>query len=310
MLHVKSSYLYVYEPQIVNTKHDVWKFPEKMMLKAYHNMGRPQLLPADKQMISPKEIFSNPYFPADRRYTMVCMPLFANEEHYGLLICELEHEYFSFLQSITVQLCAALKIISLMKQQTKIQKQLQASLIEIRENNELLGELSKLDELTCCYNRRGFFEEVRKLIRAEENEGKAAVMIFADLDSLKTINDRFGHEDGDFALRGISKILSAAFTNNEVIGRIGGDEFVVCALAEEGTDASAIRKHIEEMTEKFNMRDGSEKEYYVHPSVGVYPFRCGGTVEVGELLSHADALLYARKKNKRSIIKAERDTQK
>lgn len=310
MLHVKSSYLYVYEPQIVNTKHDVWKFPEKMMLKAYHNMGGAQLLPADKQMISPKEIFSNPYFPADRRYTMVCMPLFTNEEHYGLLICELEHEYFSFLQSITVQLCAALKIISLMKQQTKIQKQLQASLIEIRENNELLGELSKLDELTCCYNRRGFFEEVRKLIRAEENEGKAAVMIFADLDSLKTINDRFGHEDGDFALRGISKILSAAFTNNEVIGRIGGDEFVVCALAEEGTDASAIRKHIEEMTEKFNMRDGSEKEYYVHPSVGVYPFRCGGTVEVGELLSHADALLYARKKNKRSIIKAERDTQK
>ena len=308
MLHVKSSYLYVYEPQIVNTKHDVWKFPEKMMLKVYHNMDKPQLLPADKQIISPKEIFSNPYFPADRRCTMVCMPLFSNEEHYGLLICELEHEYFNYLQSITVQLCAALRIISLMKQQTKIQKQLQASLIEIRENNELLGELSKLDELTGCYNRRGFFEEVRKLIRAEDNEGKAAVMIFADLDSLKTINDRFGHEDGDFAIRGISKILSDAFTGEEVIGRIGGDEFVVCALADETSNASAIRKHIEEITEKFNLSEGADKEYYVHPSVGVFPFRCSGTVEVGELLSHADALLYAQKKNKKPIIKAERET--
>lgn len=308
-LHVMSSYLYVYEPEIVNTKRDVWKFPEKMKLKAYHNMGDPQLLPPNKQEIKLSEIFTNEYFPNDRRYTMVCMPLFSNEEHYGLLVCEMEHENFNYLQSITVQLCAALKIISLMKQQNIIQRQLQQSLIEIRENNQLLGELSKQDDLTGCYNRRGFFEEVRKLIRAEEHEGKRAVMIFADLDSLKTINDKFGHEDGDFAIMGISKILSMAFTEQEVIGRIGGDEFVVCALADESHDAVAIRKHIEKVTEKFNAEEGADKEYYVHASVGVYPFLCSETAEVGELLSHADALLYAQKKNKKSVIKAERNAQ-
>lgn len=308
-LHVNASYLYVYEPEIVNTKRDIWKFPEKMKLKAYHDMGEPQLLPPDKQDIALEKLFTHEYFPTDRRYTMVCMPLFSNEEHYGLLVCEMEHENFNYLQSITVQLCAALKIISLMKQQNIIQKQLQQSLIEIRENNQLLGELSKQDELTGCYNRRGFFEEVRKLIRTEENHGKRAVMIFADLDSLKTINDEFGHEDGDFAIRGISKILSMAFPKQEVIGRIGGDEFVLCALADESLDAAAIRSHIDEVTEQFNKDEGKDKEYFVHASVGVYPFYCSETAEVGELLSHADALLYAQKKNKKSVIKAERNAQ-
>ncbi len=305
-LHVISSYIYVYEPAVVNMKTDIWKLPDNIKLKAYHNMGEPIMLPADKQNITPDKLFTNPYFPNDRRYTMVCMPLFTNDEHYGLLICEIEHEYFNYLQSITVQLCAALKIISLMKQQNKIQKQLQQSLIEIRENNQLLGELSRQDELTGCYNRRGFFEGVRKLVRAPENEDKNAVMIFADLDSLKTINDRFGHEDGDFAIRGIAKILSDAFSGEEVIGRIGGDEFVVCTLADAGSNAASIRSYVEEVCKRFNENEGRDKEYYVHASVGVYPFKCTNTVEINELLSHADALLYEQKKNKKPVLKAER----
>ena len=70
-------------------------------------------------------------------------PLFSNEEHYGILMCEIKHEYFNYLQSVTVQLCAALKIITLMKQQAVTQKQLKKSLIEIKENNELLRDLSR-----------------------------------------------------------------------------------------------------------------------------------------------------------------------
>ncbi|MBR1739607.1 MAG: GGDEF domain-containing protein [Ruminococcus sp.] len=303
-LHVSSSYLYCYDPVVINTKNDVWHYPEIMKLKAYHNMGEPVMLPAEKQSIRLQDIFTNEFFPNDRRYTMVCMPLFTNDEHYGLLICEMEHEYFNYLQSITVQLCAALKIISLMKQQSVIQKQLQQSLIEIRENNQLLGELSRQDELTGCFNRRGFFEKVRKLIRS--NEGQDAIMIFADLDNLKTINDRFGHEEGDFAIRSVAAILGEAFTGDEVIGRIGGDEFVVCATVREKLTAAQIRSHVEELTKAYNDSEGRDKDYYVHASVGVYPFKCTDTVEINELLSHADALLYEQKKNKDSVFKSER----
>lgn len=307
-LHMTASYLFSYEPAIINGKEEVWKTPEILKLKAYHNGGEAIQLPPEKQSIRGTELFSNPYLPNDRRYTLVVSTLFSNEEHYGILLCELEHEYFHYIQSVTVQLCAALKIITLMKQQTKIRRQLQQSLIEIKENNQILSDLSKQDELTGAYNRRGFFEEVRKKLRqkAEEEYGSGAIMVFGDVDSLKTINDSFGHEEGDFAIRSAAEILTNAFGSDEILGRIGGDEFVVCAFPSENFSIPQLRAHIEEIALKYNREHAKEKPYIVHISVGVYPFSCTESVEIGELLSHADTLLYEQKKLKKPIVKAER----
>jgi diguanylate cyclase (GGDEF)-like protein len=304
-LHMTSSYLYAFEPSIINRKNDQWKLPEKLYLKAYHNQNDGVSLKPEEQVIACSEIFTNQYLPKDRQYTLVVSPLFSNEEHYGLLMCEVDHEYFHYIQSVTVQLCAAMKILTLMKKQAVIQKQLQQSLIEVRENNQLLSDLSKTDELTGCLNRRGFYEEVRKRLREEDSSGKNAVMVFADLDSLKTINDRFGHEEGDFAIRSAATILKQALGETEIVGRIGGDEFVVCAFFREAVSIPKLREQIEEVCVKFNQEHTTEKPYIVHTSVGVYPFKCTDTIEIGELLSHADTLLYEQKRHKKPIVKEE-----
>jgi diguanylate cyclase (GGDEF)-like protein len=304
-LHMTSSYLYAFEPSIINRKNDQWKLPEKLYLKAYHNQNDGVSLKPEEQAIACSDIFTNPYLPKDRQYTLVVSPLFSNEEHYGLLMCEVDHEYFHYIQSVTVQLCAAMKILTLMKKQAVIQKQLQQSLIEVRENNQLLSDLSKTDELTGCLNRRGFYEEVRRKLREEDNSGKDAVMVFADLDSLKTINDRFGHEEGDFAIRSAAVILKEALGETEIVGRIGGDEFVVCAFLKEAVTIPKLREHIEEVCAKFNEEYTQDKPYLVHTSVGVYPFKCTDTIEIGELLSHADTLLYEQKRHKKPIVKEE-----
>jgi diguanylate cyclase (GGDEF)-like protein len=304
-LHTISSYLFTLEPAIIHHKNDVWTPPECFYLKSYHNGSEAIQLPPEEQKIGKNELFSNPYLPNDRRYTMVVSPLFSNEEHYGTLMCELNHEYFHYLTSINGQLCAALKIVTLMKQQAKTQRQLQQSLIEIKENNLLLSDLSKKDELTGCFNRRGFFEEVRKKLRDSENEDADAIMVFADLDSLKTINDCFGHEEGDFAIRSAAHILQSSFGEDEIVGRIGGDEFVVCAFLSEPVKIPELRTHIENVSDSFNKNYAADKPYIVHTSVGVYPFKCTDTVEIAELLSHADTLLYEQKKLKKSILKSE-----
>lgn len=304
-LHMTSSYLLAYEPAIINHKDDKWKLPKELYLKAYHNQSDAIQLSPEKQIIHPDELFTNPYLPRDRQYTLVVSPLFSNEEHYGLLMCEIEHEYFHYIQSVTVQLCAALKILTLMKQQAVTQRQLRQSLIEVRENNQLLSDLSKTDELTGCLNRRGFYEEVRKKLREEENADADAIMVFADLDSLKTINDRFGHEEGDFAIRSAAAILKQALGETEIVGRIGGDEFVVCAFLKEPVTIPQLREHIENVCRQFNGEHTQEKPYLVHTSVGVYPFKCTDTVEIGELLSHADTLLYEQKRHKKPILKEE-----
>ena len=287
-------------------KTDTFKLPEKLFLKCYHDQEELVTLPPEEQPISPNELFSNRFLPQDRRWTIVATPLFSNEEHYGLLLCEIGHEYFNYITSVTVQLCAALRIITMMKEQEHIRKMLQQSLIEIKENNQLLSDLSKTDELTGCFNRRGFFEELRRKLNNERLVGDHpyAVMIFADLDSLKIINDRFGHEEGDFAIRSAAEILKRSF-GDEICGRIGGDEFVVCTFFSDPVDMPSIRGHIEQVTESYNTECAADKPYVIHTSVGIYPFNCTETVEIGELLSHADSLLYEQKRRKKPIIKDE-----
>ena len=305
-LHMDSSYLFSYDSAVINLKTDKWTPPKTIKLKSYHNGAEAIILPSEEQEISSDQIFSNKFLPQDRRFSMVVSPLFSNEEHYGLLMCELKHEYFHYIQSVTVQLCAALKIIMLMKQQAVTRKNLQKSLIEIKEYNQLLSDLSRQDELTGCFNRRGFFEELRKRLSDDANDGAEAIMVFADLDCLKTINDRFGHEEGDFAIRSAAEILKESFGDNEIVGRIGGDEFAVCAFLHGMVDIPRLRDYIESVSERYNALHAADKPYIVHISVGVYSFVCTGTVEITELLSHADALLYEQKKHKKSILKSER----
>lgn len=115
-LHMESSFLFSFEPAIIHFGTDKWQPPEYMYLKAYHNGSDSIQLPHEEQAVKYTELLSNKYLPTDRRYTLVVSPLFSNEEHYGILMCEIKHEYFNYLQSVTVQLCAALKIITLMKQ--------------------------------------------------------------------------------------------------------------------------------------------------------------------------------------------------
>ena len=196
-----------------------------------------------------------------------------------------------------------------MKREEKTRRALRRSLIEIEENNEFLNHLSKQDELTGCLNRRGFFEKVRSKLKQDNIEGSEAMMIFADLDSLKTINDRFGHTDGDYAIRSAAEILRRSFEGDEYyIGRIGGDEFGVCIFKSSGGNAVSLsaedlRRHVEAISDEFNRTDAADKPYFVHTSVGVYRFICTPDVEISELLSHADSLLYEQKKYKKSVLK-------
>ncbi len=307
-LHMRSSYLFSYEPEIVNRKNDTFEMPEYVMLKAWHNGDEAVLQPADAQKIRRDELFTFEYLPKDRRTTIVVSPLFSNEEHYGLLLCETDFEYFRYIQSVTGQLCASLKIITMMKREAKTRKALRQSLIEIKENNELLDHLSSIDELTGCLNRRGFFTKMRGRLKDDSAEGSHAVMIFADLDSLKTINDRFGHSEGDFAIRSAAVILQRSFEGTEhYLGRIGGDEFVLCVFpvtaVEDILDGDEVREHIDLVTAAYNANEAAEKPYLVHTSVGIYPFTCSPDVEISALLGLADSLLYDQKKKKKSILR-------
>lgn len=303
-LNVASSYIYIFPETITHGKDEKWVPPPRVLLKSYHNGDKWEVIPAEDQELSIRNLFNHRYMPDDRRFTMVLSAIFLNADHYGLFLCELEYEYFYYISSLSAQLCAAMKILRLIQDKENIRQELERTLMQIKEKNIQLDTISKIDVLTGAYNRRGFFTQASSLISSPMNEGRDAIIVFADLDSLKTINDSFSHEDGDFAIKNAAKILHDSFRSSDVIGRIGGDEFSVLAMVENaGSDeiASIVRSRINESTVNFNA--AHNKPYIVHMSVGVYAFKCGKDVELSKILAKADDVLYEEKKKKKSILR-------
>jgi len=185
----------------------------------------------------------------------------------------------------------------MIEEEGTLRRNLEESLEQFKRDNKTLSVQSKSDELTGLYNRRGFLENSRRIISAGENEGKNALVCYADMDNLKMVNDIYGHDEGDFALREIASILNDAFRHADIIGRFGGDEFVACAIVGIPEYEDKIKKRINDITKRHNANAG--KPYPIEMSVGVHEFICGPDEDIYAILEKADEKLYAEKKEKK-----------
>lgn len=298
--HFISSYLYIYDEPVMLLPNGSWKIPTTLYLQACHDEDKITYLSGDSRLISSDKVFFNNYTNKVRRRTMVVTPLFTNSIQYGLFVGEVDIEKFSIIYPQSLQLSISLNFISLMKQQLSIQKKLAISATELNNKNELLSKLSITDGLTGINNRRGFLDKVQTQVTSQYNEGKQAIVVFADMDNLKQVNDTFGHKNGDFAIKSIANILEKSFEAEDIIGRIGGDEFVAFSFLDEMSKPSEIRAKISELTNELNENDG--KPYYIDISVGITTFSCSPSMNIEEILHNADEALYENKKNKRKSV--------
>lgn len=298
--HFDSSFIYIYEDPVTLLPDGSWKIPKTLYLQACDDKGKITYLSGDNRLIFSEDVFNNDYTPSDRRRTMVITPLFTNNIQYGLFVGEIDIMHFGNIYPTTLQLAMSLNFISLMKQQLSTQKKLAISASELNEKNKLLNKLSITDALTGINNRRGFLDSVQAHVNSQYNEGKHAMFVFADMDNLKQVNDLFGHKDGDFAIKSISQILTKSFDEDDIIGRIGGDEFVAFAFLDDPQKPSTIRSTIAEYSKELN--DTCGKPYYIDISTGITTFVCSPTLNIEEALHNADKALYENKKNKRASI--------
>lgn len=303
-LGFKSAYLYAMESPFVNQEEgswNDWRIPEKMLLKSFfYNDGQLRSVEGKKQEISSMRLFDNPYVQQDKRHTLLLNTIFINEEQLGLLLCEIDSRKLQYMNSVNMQLASALKIIHVLKMQVGIQRQLEESLEKIKESNQVLETISKVDALTGVYNRRGFYEMAAKMIHNKGNRRKKVILLFADLDNLKSINDRIGHDAGDYAIRSVAAVLTDSMRATDIVARIGGDEFVAMAVAEVDTDGEMIKQRIKTLMNEFN--DRSEKNYYICVSVGYSEFLCADDAVLEDYLGQADEKLYEDKQKKRKDI--------
>ena len=170
----------------------------------------------------------------------------------------------------------------------------------LAEANRAILRLAEHDYLTGLYNRRGFLRELENRLQKPEMQGKTLTLFAMDMDCLKSINDVFGHHEGDYAIQCLAQALEGLMNGNGICARYGGDEFAFAFLDDRSLapDLEEIRNRIE--TEA--RRICGPKEYLISASLGA----CSAPVESGlpldPILAQADQALYADK----SIRKAKK----
>ncbi len=168
-----------------------------------------------------------------------------------------------------------------------------------KEMEEELRQLSLTDELTGLLNRRGFFTHVEQYLKLVRRQGISVLMLYADLDSLKDINDAFGHKEGDFALIQVARILKENYRESDIIARIGGDEFVVIPVGSSKDCIDVITSRLQKALDAYN--SSFQKGYKLSISTGIACYNPESPCSIDELLAIADKKMYENKSQRKRL---------
>jgi diguanylate cyclase (GGDEF)-like protein len=169
---------------------------------------------------------------------------------------------------------------------------LDAELVVAAELRAELQRLARQDPLTQTANRRELLRVATDALEDLE-DGHPLSLVLLDVDRFKSVNDRFGHATGDAALVELVALVAGALRTDDLLARLGGEEFAVLLP---GLDATAARRTAERIRsvvgERLRVGDPAEP---LTVSVGVAAARDGDTVD--DLLARADAAMYAAKRS-------------
>jgi diguanylate cyclase (GGDEF)-like protein/PAS domain S-box-containing protein len=167
-----------------------------------------------------------------------------------------------------------------------------------KEREELLRQLSLVDELTGLKNRRCFEMLAEQHVKLSSRTLSEFVLIYLDLDRFKDINDNFGHAEGDLALKEAADLLRDGFRSSDIIARIGGDEFAVLLIDTDQTLADTFLARLIASTKSRNA--ARAKPYDLVFSAGMSTCEGAEPRALPQLLAAADKRMYQEKERHRT----------
>lgn len=196
----------------------------------------------------------------------------------GTLLSELQ--YATLVNSV-VQFCSALAVVLMLG--------------IAREALEIEWRFARLDPLTGALNRKAFFEAAE----SEKKRCGMTLLVFADVDGLKRLNDKIGHEAGDDALRNFAERVRRTIRKGDLFARIGGDEFVLLMKVR---DAAAAGIVAERLNRVLNL-EHCDNAALLKCSLGMLVLPTGST-SIDAELKQADQLMYYAKRERLGLMVA------
>jgi len=179
-----------------------------------------------------------------------------------------------------------------------VRLEIATDITERKHMEQRLHEISITDDLTGLNNRRGFMTLAQQHLKLADRMRESVFLLYGDVDNLKHINDTLGHKTGDQALEKVAHVLRDTFRESDIMGRIGGDEFVV--LLSDKTRKDNEKSILERL--EMNFKAWAEKhnfDFELNMSCGIV--RCPELLpcSIEELLTDADKLMYKQKQQKK-----------
>lgn len=217
---------------------------------------------------------------------LVFMPLHYQKKNFGYIAFDLEHATDFIVYTLVSNLGAAMENMRL--------QQIVQSYVSALERMYLQDPLTGLD------NRRGLMKRGTVLFERARDMRFHLMVISMDMDRLKTINDTWGHSEGDKAICAMGACLARAIYSGDICAHVSGDEFILLAVVDKPSDSEAYIAQIERAIKDYN--DKSGKPYIISASFGAYCV-VPGNETYEEIINCADKLMYEIKEKKHRSLK-------
>ena len=172
--------------------------------------------------------------------------------------------------------------------------------IDITERKQLeekLEKLARIDSLTGCYNRGYGLELLDRQMKLSHRSKSPLLLAFLDIDGFKTINDTFGHDEGDRVLKEVTGLFKSTLREIDIICRMGGDEFLLIFPDNSLKDASQIKERLNKNLVELNQT--LKKPYQIDLSIGLSEYDPDHPLTMDELIRIADQKMYEEKRKKK-----------
>jgi len=168
-------------------------------------------------------------------------------------------------------------------------------------SKEELRKLSERDPLTGVLNGRAFLQACQRLMSLGERNGTVGAVLFIDLDHFKNVNDQHGHDAGDAVLRAVATCMARRLRQSDVLGRVGGEEFVAFLPSTDAGGAMLVAEELRKDIQQAKPVTPGGVALEVTASIGV-ALQQPGTTSFEDLQRMADQAMYQSKSNGRNRV--------
>jgi diguanylate cyclase (GGDEF)-like protein len=203
---------------------------------------------------------------------------------------------------LRVRVQAGARIVELQQRLRAQVRDLEEAIVERQRAEEALRNLSLTDHMTGLYNHRGFFTLAEHQAKTARRSKQNALLIYADMDGLKQINDNLGHHVGSQAITALAEVLKQSFRDCDIVARLGGDEFAILAPNVPFEESDRILNRLRSNLDAFN---ANADTFQLSASIGVVQIDHSSNLTIDEQMTTADRAMYEDKRRRKALKAAE-----